>query len=881
MPLLVKARSLLRNLFLPRRVDVDLDQEVHSHLEMLTEENIRAGMPPKEAERAARIELGGMEQVKEQVREEQIGNWLHSVISDCRYGVRQLRKNPGFTAVAVLTLALGIGANTAIFSVVNAVLVRPLPYKDASQLVILQETDPRVGDVSVTYPDFLDWRHQSHTLAQMAAFHNKGFNLSGVEQPERIVGYGVSPNFLSMLGVRPVLGRDLLLAEEKQGTDPVVLLSYKLWQSHFGADPQVLGRSIMLDSQSFTIVGILPPAFGFLGRSDIIAPIGVWADKFMDRGNHGDLGVLGRLAPGATVAQASTEMGVIASGLAQQYPDTNRDEGVNLYTLRDIFVGDTRPAILVVFGAVTFVLLIACLNVTNLFLVRSTVRAKEISVRLALGAGRGRIIRQLLTESFLLALLGGGLGIVVGVWGITGISHLLPTDSFQSMGVQMDLGVLTFTAVIIMLVAVAFGLGPALQASRQDVQETLKEGGRGSTSGAAQHRLRCLLATTETSLALVLLVGAGLMLNSLYHLLRVSPGFQPDRVLTMEMDLRSTQYSKPAAVINFWQQVLDRVHTIPGVETVAVGTNIPLTNDHNRSDITIDGLPSPPSGDSPHPDWHVISSGYTTVLGVPLLRGRLFTDADNETSPPVALINARMAQRFWSNGDPIGHRFTWGHPENNKETKWITIVGVLGDTKLYGLGNPSRLEVYLPFGQKLANDMNLVVRSAADPALLTSAIQESVAAVDKDQPIFGITTMKEVVDNSESTRRVTLVLLALFSALALVLAAIGVYGVIAYSVQRRTQEVGIRVAFGAQKIDILRLVLKEGIRLTLLGVAIGIVAALGLTRLMSALLFGVSPTDPLTFLGVAALLTLVSLAACYIPARRATRVDPMIALRYE
>jgi predicted permease len=873
--------NCLRRMFDRDKLDRDLAEELRSHVEMRAQDYISAGVTAEEARYDAQRRFGNSTLLKEDTRAVDIISWLDTAARDLRYAIRQLRRSPGFTAVAVLTLALGIGANTAIFSVVNAVLLRPLPYKDPSQLVILQEIDPRVGDVSVTYPDFLDWRQQSHTFAQMAAFHNKGFNLSGVEQPERIVGYGVSPNFLSMLGVRPVLGRDLLPAEEKQGTEPVVLLGYKLWQSHLGADPQVLGRSIMLDGQSFAIVGILPPTFGFLGKSDVIAPIGVWAGKLMDRGNHCDLGVLGRLAPGATIAQARTEMGTVASLLAQQYPATNRDEGVSLYTLRDQFVGDARPAILVVFGAVTFVLLIACLNVANLFLVRSTARAKEISVRLALGASRGRIIRQMLTESFMLAVLGGGLGIVMGAWGITGLGHLMPPDSFQTMGVQMDLGVLVFTAATIVLVAVAFGLGPALQASRQDVQGALKERGRGSTSGTAQHRLRGMLATAETALALVLLVGAGLMLNSLYHLLQVSPGFQPDRVLTMEMDLRSTQYSRPAAISNFWQQVLDRVRAVPGVETAAVGTNIPLTDNHDRSDITIDGLPAPAAGNSPHPDWHVISSGYTSALGVPLLRGRSFTDTDNETAPPVALINARMAQRFWSLEDPIGKRFTWGHPEKSKDIKWITIVGVLGDTKLYGLANPSRLEIYLPFRQELANDMNLIVRSAADPASLISAIRESVAAVDKDQPIFGIKTMRQVVDDSESTRRVTLVLLALFSALALVLAAIGVYGVMAYNVERRTQEVGIRVAFGAQKKDVLRLVLKEGTRLTLLGVAIGIAAALGLTRLMSALLFGVSPTDPLTFLGVAIVLTLVSFAACYIPARRATRVDLMVALRYE
>jgi putative ABC transport system permease protein len=485
----------------------------------------------------------------------------------------------------------------------------------------------------------------------------------------------------------------------------------------------------------------------------------------------------------------------------------------------------------------------------------------------------------MLTESLLLAFCGGVLGIILGAWGISALRYLLPADSLQTMGVRMDLSVFLFAAFIVLLVAFAFGLIPALQATRPDLHETLKEGGRSATSTSAQHRLLGALAIAETALALVLLVGAGLMLKSLYHLIQVSPGFEPARVLTMEMDLRTDQYSKDAAILNFWQQVLDRVRQIPGVESAAVGTVVPLTGNHSRSDVTIEGLPTPGPGEFPHPDYHIISSAYTTAMGIPLLHGRTFADSDNETAPSVALVNATMARRFWTNGDPIGKRILRGHPGDDE--KWVTIVGVVADTKLYGLDNPARLEVYYPNRQQPNSDMSLVVRSAVDPSSLTSSIRVAVAAIDKDQPIFAIHTMQELVDDSISTRRLTLVLLGIFSALALILAAIGIYGVMAYSVALRTQEIGIRMALGAQQKDVLRLVLGQGARIAFFGVAIGLAAAAALARLLSSLLFSVSASDPVTFAAVAVLLATVALLACYVPARRALRVDPIIALRYE
>ncbi len=804
---------------------------------------------------------------------------MGTLLQDVRYGIRTLAKSPGFTIVVMLTLALGIGANMAIFSVLNAVLLRPLPYRDASRLVVMRETTKRVGEVSVSYPDFLDWRQRSRTFAQMAAVHNLGLNLSGVERPERIAGCAVSPEFLAMLGVRPALGRDLLPAEEKPGTKPVVLLSYSLWQSYLGGDAGAIGRTIALDGRPFTIIGVLPPGFRFLEKTDVIAPIGVWAKDLALRGERGDLDVLGRLAPGVNVGQARAEMQAIAANLARAYPETNRGFGVNLTTLREQFAGATSTPILVLFAAVIFVLLIACVNVANLFLVRGAERTREIALRLAIGATRGRVIRQILTESFLLAALGGGLGVVLGSWGLDGLARLLPADSFMSAGLEMDRGVFAFMAALVVLVAAAFGLAPALKASRADVQESLKEGGRGATSGAGEHRLRGVLVIAETALALVLLVGAGLMMKSLYLLLRVDPGFRPDRVVTMEIDLRSTQYSKREAVLSFWQQVLARVRQAPGIEAAAIGTVVPLTGNHNRTNITIEGQPIPAAGEFPHPDYHIVSSGFAGALGIPLLHGRMFSDADNESAPLVAMVNDRLARRFWPKEDGIGKRFMLGRPGPDK--KWITVVGVVGDTKLYGLANPSRLEIYLPYRQNWENDMNLVVRSAADPASVISTIRGVVAAIDKDQPVFDVHAMRELLDNSVALRRLTLVLLGLFSGLALLLAAIGIYGVISYSVTRRTHEIGIRMAIGAGASSVLWLVLGYGLRLAGTGILVGVVAAFALTRLMSSLLFGIASTDPLTYAAVILAALAIALLACYIPGRRAMRVDPIVALRHE
>ncbi len=874
----------LRAFFRAKAVDGELDQELRFHLEHQVQKYLDLGLSRDQAERRARMEFGGMAQVKEECRDARGINLIETLFRDLRYGLRTLRQSPGFTSVATITLALGIGATTAIFSVVYAFLLRPLPYQDPAALVVLNETTPKVGLVSVSYPDFLDWRAQSRAFSQMAVVHNEEFNLSGIDQPEDVSGAAVSPNFLAMLGVLPLLGRDFDASEEKPGARPVVLLSYQLWQSHFGGDPSAIGRSITLNGRAFTIMGVLPADYVSIEKTDVIEPIGVWATnnaEAADRGERGDSVVIGRLAAGAGITQARAEMQSIAARLAQTYPASNDQFGIALQPIRDVFVGSVRPAILVLFAAVVFVLLIACGNVANLFLMRATSRAKELAVRMALGAGRGRIVGQMLVESFLLAFFGGLLGLALAAGGMRGIVRLIPSDTPAPSQVSLNGAALLFAAGLVILSAFIFGLGPALHSARADVQPELKESGRNATETRRQNRWRGMLVTAQISLALILLVGAGLMLKSLYRLVAVNPGFQPDHVLTMELGLRTAEYEKPAAILNFWRQVLERVRPLPGVESAALGTAVPLADEHNRSDITIEGMALPKPGSFPHPDIHIVSPGYVRTLGVPLRRGRAFTDADNEAAPLVTIVNAMLAERYFHGQNPIGKRILLGRISANVAPKWMTIVGVAADTKMYGLSNPARIEVYVPLGQSIPSDMHLLVKSRNDPVALTSAIRIAIASIDRDQPISGITTMSQLVRDSVSTRRTTLILLVLFSAVALLLAAIGVYGVISYAVAQRTHEIGIRMALGAGAREVVRMVIAQGARIAAAGILIGIVASLGLMRLLANLLFSVSATDPPTFAVVAAVLAFTALLACYIPARRTVRVDPMIALRHE
>ena len=874
-----RVRSLVRR----KKVESEMDEELRFHCERRIEKYRKAGMSYEEALRRARMEFGGLEQVKEDCRDARGVSLAETLAQDLRYGWRTLLKAPGFAAAALFTLALGIGASTAIFSLVYGILLRPLPFRDPSRLVVLNETTPKVGNVSVSYPNFQDWRAQSRTFSEMAAVSSVNFNMTGIGQPEHVAGLAVSPDFLSMAGVQPVIGRRFTSEEEKAGTAPVLLLSYTLWQTHFGAEQGVIGRVIHLDSGTYTIVGVLPPDFRWLEKCDVMEPMGVWAThngNATDRRQRGDLLVVGRLAANAGIEQARTEMKGIAARLASAYPEANDQFGVNLQPLRETFSGDERPSMLVLLAAAIFVLLVACANVANLFLMRGAVRTRELALRIAIGASSGRIVRQILTESFLVALLGGMAGVGLAMVGLPAIVRLIPRDTLAGASVEVNLPVLVFSAGLVVLSTFVFGLAPALDSTRSNLQSELK-GGDKTTSAGGRMRLRNVLATSEVALAMILLVGAGLMLKSLYRLLSVDSGFRPERVLKLEMSLQTAQYDKDPAIIGFWQQTLDKVRALPGVESAALGTAIPLTEDHWRSDISVEGMELPKPGSYPHPDMHIVSPDYEKTLGVRLLRGRGFTDADQESAPRVALINALAAQRLFPGADPVGKRFTFGRIGSGRTPQWITIVGVVADTKMYGLANPARFEVYLPFRQSAPNGMVLLVKSRHEPTALVSAIRQVVTSIDREQPLFGIATMEEVVSASVSTRRITLLLLGLFSGLALVLAAIGIYGVIAYSVALRTKEIGIRMALGAQTGDVLRMVFAQGGKISAAGIVIGAAASLGLTRLMASLLYSVSAFDPETLAGVALLLVLIAILACYFPARRTLRVDPLTSLRHE
>jgi putative ABC transport system permease protein len=873
----------VRCLFRRNVVETELEDELRFHHEQQLEKYMRSGLSEGEALRRIRMNFGGLGQVKEECQDAWGVRLLETLIQDLRYGARVLRKSPGFTAVALLTLALSIGANTAIFSILYGILLRPLPYKDASRLIVLHETTPKVGTVSVSYPNFLDWRAQNSAFSQMAAVNSVGFNLSGINQPENVNGQAVSSNFLSMLGMHPLLGRDFDASEEKEGAAAVVLLSYPLWQSHFGGDPNVIGRTIALDGHAFSIVGVLPADFRWMEKTDLLEPVGVWAtnnSSSHERGDRGDTVVLGRLAAQVNFERAQAEMRSIADRLAKAYPGTNDEFGVALQPIRDAFVGDIRPAVIVLFVAVIFVLLIACANVANLFLMRGTARTKEIALRIAIGASRGRVIAQMLAESLILTSLGALAGLALAVVVIRGLVRLIPEDMLAGATVELSGPALLFTAGVVVLSTFIFGLVPARLSTKADLQLELKDGGRTTGAGASQSRWRSILVVVEVSLALVLLVGAGLMMKSLFRILSVDAGIRAEHVLTMQIDLRTAQYDKDPAILNFWDRLLASVGQLPGVQVSALGTGLPLTDDHSRTDISIDGMDLPKPGNYPHPDVHIVSQSYVSALGLRLLRGRAFTERDTEQAPRVAIINSLMARQLFARRDPIGGRFHFGG-RSEKSPKWFTIVGVVGDTKLYGLANPSRLEVYVPFHQFVAGSMKLIVKSSNEPSSLTSEIRLAVASLDKDQPIFAVETMDQYVRDSVSTRGITFIVLGCFSALALVLAGVGIYGVISYSVTQRMREIGIRMALGAQSNDVLRMIVAQGARIATMGVLSGLVASFFLTRLMTKLLFSVSSADPLTFAVVAGATFLTALLASFLPARKALRADPVGTLRCE
>ena len=809
---------------------------------------------------------------------------IDATLHDIRYGLRGLSKTPGFTLAAVLALALGIGANAAIFSVVNTVLLKPLAYRDPQQLVMV---GPQ-GTMTVAPANFLDWQAQNHVFSAMGAADSWSPNFSGGDQPEHLLGLLTSIDLLPMFGVQPLHGRLFLPEEEQVGRDHEVVLSYKLWQRRFGGDPNIVGRSVALNGEPYTVVGVMPQGFQFAtlwaNKTEIWAPL-AWGKRASSRESE-SLRVFARLRPGVTLDQARAEIANITTRLERQYPGTNRD--VRVVSLIEAVVGDIRPALLVLLVAVGFVLLIACANVAHMLLARSAARQKEIAVRAALGARRGRLIRQLLTESIMLGLMGGILGLGLALAGVRALVALSPPEIPRLDSLAVDARVLLFLLLISVLTGIAFGLTPALRMSATALGESLKEAGRGSGESIRRNRFRSLLVASEFGLALVLLAGAGLMIRSFLAIVAIEPGFNQHKLLTMVVSVAGTREADPIQRGAFYRETLERVRALPGVPAAAEVNHLPIAGDDWKFPYWIEGRPLPPPGEGIHALYRVASSGFFGTMGI-ALRGRDFAETDTREAPAVVIVNERLAQLRWPGEDAIGKHLSLDSPRDGKPV-WATVVGVCGNARQTDWIRPADEEFYFPLAQtKLllestgtyASYVTLVVRTTGDPAAMASAVAGAVHSIDKNIPLSEVQTMEQVVDEAQAQPRFYLLLLTAFAAVALVLAAVGIYGVMSYSVARRTREIGIRVALGASRGNVFKLVIGHGMLMALAGVVAGLIAAVGLTRLMSRLLYGVAPTDPLTFLLVSLTLGAVALLASYLPARRAVRVEPMTALRYE
>ncbi len=807
---------------------------------------------------------------------------MQTLWQDLRFGARMLIKQPGFTLIAVITLALGIGANTAIFSVVNAVLLRPLPYHDSDRLVMLS-TNEKEGVLGNTgYTTLVDWRERSRSFERMVAIRSWGGTLTGQGEPEVMRGLRVSADYFKLLAVSPALGRDFRVEEDRPDTRFVVVISHALWQRRFNSDPQAVGKQLILSDQPFTIVGVMPPGFtdflaaNFYEAAEVWAPVGYDITQPFACRDCQHLKAIARLKPGVTLAQARTEMSGIMNVMAREHPKIYATPAISVARLQEQFVGPLRPALYLLLVAVGLVLLIACANIANLLLARASGRAKEMAIRAALGAGQWRIVLQLLLESLLLSLAGAGAGLLLALWGTELLTSLSPAKMLQLQPVGTDARVLGFTLLVSLLTGLLFGLAPAWQAARQDVQLALKESAK-SSSGKRQRRLRESFVVAEIVFALVLLAGAGLLIRSLVRVLDTTPGFETRNLLTMLVPAGGAKYNETAQVSAFYTEAIKRLEALPGVEAAGIVSNLPFGGDMDMSGFHVEEKPRANPAEAPSAERYGISPAYLRAMGIPLLRGRGFTEQDSANAPFVALINRTAAQRIWPNEDPLGRRIRLGGINDSLRS----IVGIVGDVNHYDLETPPDLQAYVPHAQWTDSYMQLVVRTAAEPGALTGVVRQAIHALDPDVPVYKVSTMRQLLSASVAQRRFTLLLIAVFAAVALLLAAIGLYGVMAYSVTQRTPEIGIRLALGAQSADVLRLVVGQGLKLVALGVALGLVAALALTQLMKTLLFGVSATDPLTFTVIALLLTFVALLACWIPARRATKVDPMIALRCE
>jgi predicted permease len=878
----------LRGLFRRRETDEELDSELRQYLDAAVTEKIKAGVSREDALRAARIEMGSAEAVKEDVRAVGWETVVETLWYDIRFAVRTLRKNPGLTAIVIATLALGIGANTAIFSVVNTVLLQPMPYKQADRLVTVWGENKAKGyDLDlVSSLDYADWKSQNRVFESMGASTDEMFTLTGAGEPAAVIGYEFSPDFFDLLGISPLLGRTVARDEDQPGKDRVVVLNYHLWKTQFGGDQGVVGRSVTLDGKAYTVIGVMPASFQYPQSVELWTPLTTNLDYAKDRGIRW-LRVMARLKPGVTMDRAQAEMKTIASRLRSEYPKTNKDYDVNLVTLRQLTSGDVRPALLVLLCSVGLVLLIACANVANLLLSRAVTRRREIAVRAALGASRLRMIRQFLTESVLLSLVGGALGLVIAYWGVGALVAMFPT-TISNLSIPrvdtipIDRWVLGFALLASVLTGVVFGLVPALQACRVSPNESLKESGRSGTAGAQGRRLRNILVVSEVALSLVLLTVASLMIKSFLHLVQADLGFHSDHVLTLRVLLPKYKYAKDTQQLAFSNEVLSRIQSLPGVKAAGTVTFLPLSGWWGTREVSVAGRPADPAVKNPRPVWSSVSTDYFRAANISLLKGREFTDQDNASNANVAILSVGLAHALWPDDDPIGKQVAIQGLDKTRQ-----VIGVVGDVRQLGMvhqmGVNSEVtsEVYVPFAQVPTPLLGFAIRTAGDPLSIAKAVQRAIWEVDKEQPTSFVETMDQLASETTALQRASMTLLGVFAGLALVLASIGIYGVISYSASQRTHEIGIRIALGASSGDVLRLVIGEGLRLTVIGVAIGIAGAFGLTRFLASQLYGVSSADPATFLTVPLLLTAVAVAACYIPARRAMRVDPMVALRYE
>jgi putative ABC transport system permease protein len=804
--------------------------------------------------------------------------------NDLKYGARMLLKNPGFTIIAVLTLALGIGANTAIFTVVNGVLLRPLAYRDPSRIMLVVERNSMFPTITTSYQNYKDWRDQSHSFESMEASCFTNLTLTGLGEPERFKGRYVTSGLFPLLGVNPVIGRPFLPEEDRAGGPPVAMISYSLWQSRFGGSADWLGRTITLDSQPYTLIGVLPPGFQFLQYADIFVPFEPWAKTLPDdRDWHPGIIATARLKQSVPLEQARAEMKTITARLAKQYPEADAAVSADVVHLQDQVVLNVRPALLILLCAVGFILLIACANVANLLLSRAASRSKEIAVRTALGASRMRVVRQLLTESVVIAMLGGVLGLILANLSLAPLLRLA-AGSVPDVGVvRIDRRVLFFTIVASLLTAVLFGLVPALRTVNMDLREALNESGRGSTGVAASHRLRSILVVSEIALAMLLLVGAGLLLRSFERMQSVAPGFQTDHLLAADIPLSQAEYPKPEQRFQFFDNLLERVRTLPGVRSAGAASFLPMNGNGGLIRFNIFDRPPKDASEYSAAGFRFITPRYLETIGVPLISGRMFTENDREKAPDVVIINQSMAKQYFLDRSPLGKRMQIGSPPD-PQIPWMEIVGVVGDVRP-GLGTEPQAEMYIPYRQIDALlpvfQLSVILRTSLDPKSETSALRGALNDINKNQPLVNVRTMEDSMSTSVAQPRFRTWLLGLFAVLALLLSTIGIYGVMSYSVTQRVHEMGIRIALGAQPRQVFQLVTGQGLRLALLGVAIGSVASLALTRVLRSFLYNVSAFDPTTYISVAAVLVSVGLLASYLPARRATKVDPLIALRYE